>query len=137
MRECGIFGGIGLFLAYFPPIADLVARRGDFPTTSWHLSRLVALIAPHEFGGANSSATFDWSIGMLGDQVGRPLPHTVHRASAAEMCSYRLRVFFNRIAAPPAQLTVLDHAHPTISMQTFTIRFRYRPKFDRDSYLSA
>lgn len=114
MRECGIFGGIFvcdcksgprqqtiLIFGHISPHCRSRDHPLDFPTTSWHLSRLVALITPHEFGEVSSSAIFDLELGVF--------PIRSIRASAAEMCSHRLRVFFNRIAVPPAQLSALSH----------------------------
>ena len=46
---------------------------------------------------------------MLGDKLARRLLHTVHHASAAEMCSYCLGLFSNRIAVPPAIFSTLSH----------------------------
>jgi hypothetical protein len=77
MRECGIFGGIFVCDCKSGPGQQIILIFGhtsphcrsrdhplDFPTTSWHLSRLVALITPHEFGEVSSSAIFDLELGI-------------------------------------------------------------------------
>lgn len=99
--------------AYFWHISPHTRSRDHklrFSTTFLVSNPLCPLIAPHEFGEASSSAIFE-------------LKHrhaTVHRASAAEMCSQCLRLF--RIKSQ-------------FLLSTFTIHSRCYSTFDWGSML--
>jgi hypothetical protein len=126
-----------LFLGIFSPHCRSRDHTLDFPTTSWHLSRLVVLIAPHEFGEASSSVIFDLEHRLPKRsivQVPQKCVHTISGCFSIEsqfllrsclLCrthrTWKLPPpgfhFVPDLTKNQVDLThvtiVLDHAHPT------------------------